>query len=223
MGLVTAALPLIPFLLPPIAGSTAWVLLLSPGAGFINVWLRDFLGFFGFDVIDGAAQHLLVRRADPRLHDLPGSLCVPADHGRAPQCRPGARGSLACLGRRPPADASPRDAAGRAAAIAGAVLLMAWSGFGLVSIPLVIGTGANIHVLSERIVRVLAALPTRRGRCDRPEPDHDRFVGAAWIAQALVIRRGRFASIGGRASARRRSGSAPGGGRCAGPCSPTWG
>jgi len=29
MGVVTAALPLIPFLLPPIAGSTAWVLLMS--------------------------------------------------------------------------------------------------------------------------------------------------------------------------------------------------
>ena len=53
MGVVTAALPLIPFLLPPIAGSTAWVLLLSPGAGFLNVWLRDVLGLFGIDETTG--------------------------------------------------------------------------------------------------------------------------------------------------------------------------
>ena len=62
---------------------------------------------------DGAAQHLLVLRPDPRLHDLPGALRVPAHHGRAAQRRPRARGGLARRGRRAAADAAAGDAAGR--------------------------------------------------------------------------------------------------------------
>ena len=36
VGTITDSLPLIPFLLPPIAGAIGWVLLLSPRAGFLN-------------------------------------------------------------------------------------------------------------------------------------------------------------------------------------------
>ena len=93
---------------------------------------------------------------------------------------------------------------------------MAWSGFGLVSIPLVIGTGANIHVLSERIVRVLQQFP----------PDEGVAIGLSLIMILFVARRvdrrRRSSSAAAatrrsaaRASARRRSGSAPGAGRCA--------
>jgi iron(III) transport system permease protein len=78
------------------------------------------------------------------------------------------------------------------------VLLMAWSGFGLVSIPLVIGTGANIHVLSERIVRVLQQFPPDEGVAIGLSLLMIAFVAVAWWAQAVVLRRGRFASIGGK-------------------------
>src|SRR4029079_17224185 len=85
-----------------------------------------------------------------------------------------------------------------APALAEAVCLMAWSGLGLVSSPLVIGTGANIHVLSERIVRVLQQFPPDEGVAIGLSLIMILFVGAAWIPQALIIRRGRYASIGGR-------------------------
>ena len=225
MGLLSESLPLVPFLLPPIAGATAWVLLLSPGAGFLNVWLRDVLGWFGIERFDGPAQHLLVLRAPARLHGLPGAVRVPADHGRAPQRRPGARGGVArqrtpaCCGR-----CGKVTLPAVMPSIAGAVLLMAWSGFGLVSIPLVIGTGANIHVLSERIVRVLADFP----------PDEGVAIGLSAImivvrrggvvAQVLVLRRGRFATDRRQGPAGdARSASAAGAGRFAGrSCSATW-
>jgi len=198
MGLITAALPLIPFLLPPIAGSTAWVLLLSPVAGFVNVWLRDVLGWVGIDKTEGPLTiysffglilvytiyqvpyaFLLItaglRNVDPALEEA---------------SRVEGAGLVRTLRRVTLPAVAP--------AIAGAVLLMAWSGFGLVSIPLVIGTGANIHVLSERIVRVLQQFPPDEGVAIGLSMIMIFFVALAWGAQALVLRRGRYAAIGGK-------------------------
>ena len=198
MGVVTAALPLIPFLLPPIAGSTAWVLLLSPNAGFVNVWLRDALGWVGIEKTGGPFNIysftglILVYT----IYQVPYAflLITAGLRGVDPALEEASRVSGSGLLRTLRKVTLPAVAP----AIAGAVLLMAWSGFGLVSIPLVIGTGANIHVLSERIVRVLNQFPPDEGVAIGLSLIMILFVGAAWIAQALVIRRGRYASIGGR-------------------------
>jgi iron(III) transport system permease protein len=198
MGLLTESLPLVPFLLPPIAGSTAWVLLLSPGAGFLNVWIRDALGFIGVDRVEGPLNiysffglilvytiyqvpyaFLLItaglRNVDPALEEA---------------SRVGGGGLLRTLRRVTLPAVTP--------SIAGAVLLMAWSGFGLVSIPLVIGTGANIHVLSERIVRLLGQFPPEEGVAIGLSLIMIAFVAIAWWAQAAVLKRGRFAAISGK-------------------------
>jgi iron(III) transport system permease protein len=198
MGLLTDALPLVPFLLPPIAGSTAWVLLLSPGAGFVNVWLRDVLGWFGVDKTSGPLNVysffglILVYT----IYQVPYAfLLVTAGLRNVdPALEEASRVSGAGL----PTTLRRVTLPAVAPAIAGAVLLMAWSGFGLVSIPLVIGTGANIHVLSERIVRVLQQFPPDEGVAIGLSMIMIAFVAVAWIAQALVIRRGRFASVGGK-------------------------
>ena len=180
MGLLSESLPLVPFLLPPIAGATAWVLLLSPGAGFLNVWLRDVLGWFGIERFEGPLNiysffglllvytvyqvpyaFLLItaglRNVDPALEEA---------------SRVSGAGLLRTLRKVTLPAVMP--------SIAGAVLLMAWSGFGLVSIPLVIGTGANIHVLSERIVRVLADFPPDEGVAIGLSAIMIVFVAAAW-------------------------------------------
>src|SRR5690606_28083825 len=49
LGPLTDSLPLLPFLLPPVAGAIGWVLLLSPRAGYVNVWIRDIGGWFGVE------------------------------------------------------------------------------------------------------------------------------------------------------------------------------
>ena len=36
IGFFTDTFPLLPFLLPPVAGAIGWVLLLSPRAGYVN-------------------------------------------------------------------------------------------------------------------------------------------------------------------------------------------
>ncbi|WP_324278083.1 hypothetical protein [Blastococcus brunescens] len=53
MGLLTDALPLLPFLLPPVAGAVGWTMLLSPRAGLLNSWIRDFFALFGVDMREG--------------------------------------------------------------------------------------------------------------------------------------------------------------------------
>jgi len=198
MGLLSESLPLVPFLIPPIAGATAWVLLLSPGAGFVNYWLREVLGWFGIEQFDGPLN----------IYSFPGLLLVYTvyqvpyafmlitaglrniDPALEEASRVSGAGLLRTLRRVTLPAVMP--------SIAGAVLLMAWSGFGLVSIPLVIGTGANIHVLSEQIVRVLADFPPDEGVAIGLSAIMIAFVAAAWLAQVLVVRRGRFATIAGK-------------------------
>ena len=198
MGLLSESLPLVPFLLPPIAGATAWVLLLSPGAGFLNVWIRDVLGWFGIERFEGPLNIysffglLLVYT----VYQVPYAFLLltaglrNVDPALEEASRVSGAGLLRTLRKVTLPAVMP--------SIAGAVLLMAWSGFGLVSIPLVIGTGANIHVLSERIVRVLADFPPDEGVAIGLSAIMIVFVAAAWWAQVLVLRRGRFAAVSGK-------------------------
>ncbi|MBM3346914.1 MAG: hypothetical protein FJY55_10530, partial [Betaproteobacteria bacterium] len=54
MGVLTDALPLVPFLLPPIAGAIGWALLLSDRAGLLNAVFRWMLnGVFGMNMTEG--------------------------------------------------------------------------------------------------------------------------------------------------------------------------
>ena len=141
MGLLSESLPLVPFLLPPIAGATAWVLLLSPGAGFLNVWIRDVLGWFGIERFEGPLNIysffglLLVYT----VYQVPYAFLLltaglrNVDPALEEASRVSGAGLLRTLRKVTLPAVMP--------SIAGAVLLMAWSGFGLVSIPLVIGTG----------------------------------------------------------------------------------
>jgi iron(III) transport system permease protein len=199
MGLLTESLPLIPFLLPPVAGATAWVLLLSPGAGFVNVWIRSFLERFGIERFDGPLNIyswyglILVYT----IYQVPYAFMLVSaglrnlDPSLEEQSRVSGAGLVRTLRRVTLPGVTP--------SIMGAVLLMVWSGFGLVSIPLVIGTGANIHVLSERIVHVLTfTFPPDTGLAIGLSMIVIVFVGLAWWAQTKVVRSARFAGVGGK-------------------------
>ena len=198
MGPLSESLPLVPFLIPPIAGATAWVLFSrrarassttgsatcsagsasSNSTGPLNIY--SFPGLLlVYTVYQVPYAFMLItaglRNIDPALEEASRV----SGAGAAP-------------------DAPTVTLPAVMPSIAGAVLLMAWSGFGLVSIPLVIGTGANIHVLSEQIVRVLADFPPDEGVAIGLSAIMIAFVAAAWLAQVLVLRRGRFATIAGK-------------------------
>lgn len=53
MAWLTRVLPIVPLLVPPIAGAIGWVLLAAPRSGFLNVWVRALLAPLGVDLADG--------------------------------------------------------------------------------------------------------------------------------------------------------------------------
>ena len=194
----------------------------SPGAGFVNYWLREVLGWFGIEQFEGPLNIysfyglLLVYT----VYQVPYAFMLITaglrniDPALEEASRVSGAGLLRTLRKVTLPAVMP--------SIAGAVLLMAWSGFGLVSIPLVIGTGANIHVLSEQIVRVLADFPPDEGVAIGLSAIMIAFVAAAWIAQVSSCDGVASRRSPARASARRPSASARGGGRSAVSSSSTW-
>ncbi len=50
---LNAIMPMLPFLLPPIAGAIGWTLLLSDRSGFLNVLARTALGWVGVEIESG--------------------------------------------------------------------------------------------------------------------------------------------------------------------------
>lgn len=199
MGLLTDGVPLLPFILPPVAGAVGWVMLFTPKTGLFNAFIRWLLSFVGIDLKTGPFNifslygmilaytvfmvplvFLLVstglRNMDPALEEQ-SQVCgagIPRTFFRV---------TIAAL--RPN--------------LAGAVLLIVWFGMAMFSVPSIIGSRSDIEVLSVRIVRLLnftypAQTDVAVGLC--------MFmvvaVGAAWFVQRRIVSKGHFATVGGK-------------------------
>jgi iron(III) transport system permease protein len=199
MGLVSDALPLIPFLLPPIAGAIGWALLLSERAGLLNSLIRVAAGKVGITITEGPLSiyswwglifvyalyqvpyvYLMVsaglRNMDPALEEQSRVSGAGVFRTMRKVTVPGVRPSLGA-----------------------AVLLMVWFGFALYSVPQIIGTGADIEVLSVRIVRLLTfTFPPQTGLAVGLSMFVVLAVGTAWYFQGRILRSGRHATIGGK-------------------------
>lgn len=204
LGIATDSLPLVPFLLPPIAGAIGWVLLLSPRSGYLNSLVRWALEFIGVSVSSGPIAEgpfdiyswyglifvytiyqvpyafLLVsaglRNLDPALEEQ-SRIC---GHGLLQTLRkvtfPGILPSFGA-----------------------AVLLMIWFGFALFSVPVILGTGADIEVLSVRIVRLLTAqYPAQTALAVGNSMFVVLVLGTAWYFQGRLLGKGRHATVGGK-------------------------
>jgi iron(III) transport system permease protein len=86
-----------------------------------------------------------------------------------------------------------------APSLGAAVLLMIWHGFGLFSVPQIIGTGARIDVLSVRIVRLLTfSYPPETSLAVGLTFFVVLVVGTAWYFQGKILKSARHSTIGGR-------------------------
>src|SRR5690606_33358683 len=56
MGVLTDVLPVVPLLVPPIAGAVGWIILASPRSGYLNVYLRELFSWVGINLTDGPLE-----------------------------------------------------------------------------------------------------------------------------------------------------------------------
>ncbi len=202
IGAFTDSLPLVPFLLPPVAGAIGWVLLTSPGAGYLNVVLRDVLGWFGIEITRGPLDiyswygliFVFVVYQVPFVFLLMSAGLRTMDVGLEEQSRVcGASWFRTMRSVTLPA---------LMPSIGGAVLLMAWQGFAIFSLPAIVGGPADIELLSVRIVRVLTyTYPPEIDVAVGLSAVVVVFVGVTWYLQSRLLRSGRFATIGGKGEA----------------------
>jgi iron(III) transport system permease protein len=191
--------PLMPFLLPGIAFAIGWTLLLSPGAGILNVWLRDLLGVFGVDVERGPLNifsmygmifcyfNALIPYAF--LFVSAGLRNMPADLEE--QARVAGAGRLKTFWRITLPAMKP--------SVSAAAVILVWFGFAMFSIPFIIGTGANVEVLTVRIVRLINfSYPPQTDLAVSLSLFILLFVGGAWLLQLRIMRSSTFVQVGGR-------------------------
>ncbi|MHA6667876.1 ABC transporter permease [Homoserinimonas sp. A447] len=201
MGPLSDALPLLPFLLPPVAGAVGWTMLLAPRAGLLNAWGREVLGFFGIHLETGPFDinswygliMVFAFYAVPFIYMNAAASLRNFDASLEEASRLSGAGALRTLFKVTLPAVAPGIGAG--------LLLCVWFGFGMFSIPSIIGTPAGIDVLSVRIVKLLTFTYP---------PDTDvavglsgfvvLFVGFAYMLQVRILRKGRFATMSGKGS-----------------------
>ncbi|MBS7700745.1 MULTISPECIES: iron ABC transporter permease [unclassified Chelatococcus] len=197
-GWIGGLLPLVPLLVPQIAGVAGWVMLLAPQAGIVNGLLRDGLAFIGLPMRTGPVNiysfggfvaimalymvpyvYLTVSAAlqnlDPHLEEA------------SRLCRAGAFTTL----RRVTLPAI-------RPALMASVLLLIMMGFAIFSVPVVIGSGAHIELLSVKIYRLIYTYPPRTDLAILLGLFLTFVVQSALLLQAWVASLNRAATIGGK-------------------------
>lgn len=199
LGVITETMPLLPFMLPPIAGSIGWVLLMAPTAGYLNGMIRGVLGWFGVDLEQGPLDIyswyglILVYT----IYAVPYAfmLCTTGLRNMDPSLEEQSRVSGSSLGRTLRTVTLPA----MLPSLLGATMLILMSSFGLFSIPSVIGRGADIPILSTRIVHLLNfTYPAETGAAIGLSLILVAFVVVFWWIQTTTLKKGRFATIGGK-------------------------
>lgn len=199
MGVLTDIFPFIPFLLPPVAGAIGAVLLLSPRAGFVNVWLRSGLSSIGihFDSgpLDVYSWYGLI--AVYVIYLVPFSFLMISAGLR--NLDPDLEEQSRMSGARTSRTLTRVILPGLAPAAGASVLLMIWQGLAMFSIPVIIGASANIDVLTVRVIELMSFTYP---------PEVDLSVGLAsilmilaigsWYLQRLLLKRSKYATIQGR-------------------------
>jgi iron(III) transport system permease protein len=198
LGWVTDTLPLIPLLVPNIAGVIGWVMLLAPQAGLLNVLLRSGLAAIGIDVRTGpfniyswTALILIMG-----LYFVPYSFLVVSAALR--NLDPNLEEASRVHGGSPARTLWKVTLPAVRPALLAAGLIMVIAGFAQFSVPIVIGTGAKIDILSVRIYRLLYSYPPRTDLAIVLSLFMLAIVQVALLLQGAISKTGRFAVIGGK-------------------------
>ncbi|WP_158566731.1 ABC transporter permease [Actinomadura craniellae] len=204
LGLATDIVPLVPFLLPPIAGAVGWALLGSERSGYLNLALRPLLGAVGIDLDQGPINihswygliFVYTIYQVPFVFMIVSAGLRNTDAGMEEQSRICGAGPLTTLRRISlPAVRPSLGAAG---------LLMVWLGFGLFSVPTILATQTDIDILSVRVVQLLSfTYPPETGVAIGLNLIVMLVVTAVWYLQTRILRSDRNSGIGGKGARTR--------------------
>lgn len=201
MGLLTDVVPLVPFLLPPIAGAIGWSLLGSERSGYLNQVLRPLLGLGGTQgPIDVHSWYGLIFVYTiyqvPYVFMIVSAGLRNADAAMEEQSRVSGAGPFRTLRRVSLPAVRP--------SLGAAALLMVWTGFGLFSIPAILAPQAGIDILSVRVVRLLSfTYPPETGVAVSLNLVVMLVVTLVWYAQTRLLRSSRTAGLGGKGARAR--------------------
>lgn len=199
LGALGRAMPYLPFLVPPIASAVGWLLLFHPRVGTGNEFIRSVLGHVGLHFDHGpiniaswwgltfvlAVVHVpysyMVISAG--LRNLDGALEEQSRVCGAGNVKtfflvtlPGIRNSVGA-----------------------AVLLLVFFGLADYSIPVIIGTSAQIKMLSVEVVQLMTqSFPPQTGAAVSLSLVAVAAVAVVWLVQRRLLRGGNYYSIGGK-------------------------
>jgi iron(III) transport system permease protein len=199
MNWMSRVLPVVPLLVPPIAGTIGWVLLAAPRSGFLNGLIRQGLNFFGYEIFEGPLNifswpglvFVYVLYLVPYVYLTVAASLQNIDPALEEASRVSGSGVWATLFNVTLPSIKPAIAAGTVLALI--------TGFSLFSVPVIIGGQADIEVLAVRIVHLMtASYPPKTGVALVLSTLIIAFVGLAWWMQARMVLRKHYATIGGR-------------------------
>jgi len=196
---IARVLPVVPLLVPPIAGTIGWVLLAAPRSGFLNGVIRQALSSLGYEIFEGPLDifswagliFVYVLYLVPYVYLTVAASLQNIDPSLEEASRVSGSGVLATLLNITLPSVKPAIAAGTVLALI--------TGFSLFSVPVIIGGQADIEVLAVRIVHLMtASYPPKTGVAMVLSSLIIAFVGLAWWLQARMVLRKNYATIGGR-------------------------
>lgn len=201
LGLAGATLPLVPFLLPPVAGAIGWMMLFAPQAGIVNHHLRVALNWVGFNIETGpfnvhSRTGLVIVYAIymvPYVFLMMSAAFRSFDGSLEEQAR--VCGASTTTVMRTVVLPALKPAA------LGSLLLLSWYGLSLFSIPFILGPRAGIEVISVRIVRLIKfEFPAQPDAAVGLSLIILAVVAVLWILMRKSIRSNRSSTASGKGS-----------------------
>jgi len=199
LGFLAEIMPLTPLLVPAIASTIGWVFLLAPRSGIANVLIRDALGLVGIHLSEGPFNvfsfwgliALYTLLLIPYVYLPVSAALARLDPSLEEASRVAGVGPFRSLVKVTLPSIKP--------AIVGGMLVAVVMGISTFSVPVIVGTGAGVEILSVRIYRLLTfAFPPQIAPAVALSMLILLTVGALSVVQRRILRSGAFATIGGK-------------------------
>lgn len=200
MGMISDVLPILPLMIPPVAGAIGWVFLASEGAGLLNGLIRNIMQPFGVTIRSGPLNitswtgliFVYTLYLVPIVYLVVSSSLRGLDSSFEEASRVSGASAFGTFRRITLPAIAP--------SVASAAVLALVIGLALFSIPVVIATSARIDILAVEIINRVREFPPQRDAAIVLGLVMLVIISVAWSVQFMLRKAGNYASIGGRAS-----------------------